>query len=303
MMLVAPALGDPALDRPSLVVVPDGILALLPFEALVTRIEKEPAAFSRMRFLLLEKRLVVSPSAAVCVELAGDSDGEKGKMRDLLPILALGNPAPGRVLLDTPADQFRSPELREIPAALREVKTIAALFPGCDLYVNEAATEEVLKQPGAMDGHRIVHIAAHGIFDAREPRLSGLQLASDPEGNEDGLLMMIEVLGLQIKADLVVLSGCRTALGKRVLGEGVIGLPWAFLYAGARSVIVSLWAVNDASTARLMENFYRNLVSKGLDKAESLRQAKIELLQGDYPAPQHWAPFILIGDGGGHNTD
>ena len=307
-ILVAPALQDPDLDRPSLVIVPDNVLAFLPFEALVAGSGKggqrrAPRSFSKARFLLLEKRILYSPSAAAYVQLLHKRRaGEERRPEDEgVAVLAMANPAaaPGALGEPEPGTAPTSTGLPEIPAAVIEVQAIANLFPQCDLFLDAAATEEVLKAPGGLDRHRIVHIAAHGLLHAENPRLSGLALASDPLGREDGVLMMIEVLGLAVDADLVVLSGCRTALGKRLAGEGVIGFPWAFLYAGARSVVVSLWAVNDASTASLMTAFYENLVRRGLDKAESLRQAKIALFRGRYPAPKHWAPFILIGEGGG----
>jgi CHAT domain-containing protein len=103
---------------------------------------------------------------------------------------------------------------------------------------------------------------------------------------------------LKLNADLVTLSACRTGLGKLVSGEGVLGLTRAFLYAGTRSVLASLWNVNDTATAELMTAFYRNL-KRDLSKDEALRQAKLELLHGKQPAWRHpyfWASFVLIGE-------
>jgi CHAT domain-containing protein len=120
----------------------------------------------------------------------------------------------------------------------------------------------------------------------------GLRLAPDPSGG-DGLLQAFEVLRLDLHADLVVLSACETAIGQQVAGEGVIGLPRAFFYAGARSVAVSLWRAPDDATARLMTSFYGHL-QKGQDKAESLRQAKLEQIH-DRQRPFLWAPFVLVG--------
>ena len=106
------------------------------------------------------------------------------------------------------------------------------------------------------------------------------------------------ILRLKLNADLVTLSACRTGLGKLVNGEGVLGLTRAFLYAGTRSVLASLWNVNDTATAQLMTAFYRNL-KRGLSKDEALRQAKLELLHGKQPSWRHpyfWASFVLIGE-------
>ena len=100
-----------------------------------------------------------------------------------------------------------------------------------------------------------------------------------------------------MNADLIVLSACQTGLGKMVRGEGMIGLTRAFMYAGASSVLVSLWSVSDVSTSKLMEKFYENLVVKNQDKAEALRRAQLSMLETErFSHPFYWAPFVLIGD-------
>ncbi|HEY2933255.1 MAG TPA: tetratricopeptide repeat protein [Acidobacteriota bacterium] len=115
--------------------------------------------------------------------------------------------------------------------------------------------------------------------------------------SEDGLLQAYEIFDLKLNADLVVLSACETGLGKEVKGEGLLGLTRAFLYAGAQSVMVSLWKVSDRSTAELMASFYRHLQEKGMTKAEALRKAQLNLInQGRYAAPFYWAPFVLVGE-------
>ena len=105
-------------------------------------------------------------------------------------------------------------------------------------------------------------------------------------------------LQLKLNADLVTLSACRTAVGKLIMGEGVVGLSRAFIYAGARSTVVSLWNVNDVATAELMKSFYQNL-GRGMAKDEALRQAKLALLrnpQRTWHHPYYWAPFVLVGE-------
>ena len=122
-----------------------------------------------------------------------------------------------------------------------------------------------------------------------------LSLGGDAE--EDGVLQMSEIMRLKLNADMVVLSACRTGLGKLLNGEGVLSLTRAFFYAGASSVAVSLWNVNDLATAELMKAFYLNLV-RGLPKDEALRQAKLTLINGRHRPWQHpyfWAPFVLVG--------
>ena len=118
----------------------------------------------------------------------------------------------------------------------------------------------------------------------------------NPQSVEDGLLQVYEIFNLKLNADLVVLSACKTGLGKEVRGEGLIGLTRAFMYAGARSLVVSLWQVADPSTAELMVKFYEQL-DRATDKAAALRQAKLELIQaGRFAHPYYWAPFILAGE-------
>ena len=173
-----------------------------------------------------------------------------------------------------------------------------------------------------------IHFAVHGLLNENKPQYSGLVLslpqeedektrsngqqpkgatdASETEATaraangtiqvEDGLLQVYEIFNLRLNADLVVLSACETGLGKEVKGEGLIGLTRAFMYAGAPSLVVSLWKVQDLSTAELMVGFYRSLKNGSLSKAEALRQAQLELIRkGQLAHPYYWAGFVLMG--------
>jgi CHAT domain-containing protein len=131
--------------------------------------------------------------------------------------------------------------------------------------------------------------------NSQYPELSGLLLTQDSKSVEDGVLYTGEILALELNAQLVTLSACETALGKKVEGEGVRGLSTAFLFAGAKNVIASLWKVSDESTAELMIEFYTELLS-GKDKATSLRLAKLRLIKSEaFSHPYYWAPFIQVG--------
>lgn len=165
------------------------------------------------------------------------------------------------------------------------------------MFLGAQANEDSVKSE-KLDQFRYVHFAAHGVVDEENPRRSGIILSLDGSDKEDGILQMTEIMRLKLNADLVTLSACRTGLGKLVNGEGVLGLTRAFLYAGTRSVIASLWNVNVTATAELMTAFYRNL-KRGLPKDEALRQAKLELLNAKQPAWRHpyfWASFVLMGE-------
>ena len=127
--------------------------------------------------------------------------------------------------------------------------------------------------------YRIVHMATHGVLDTEHPELSGLVLSLvDEHGKpQDGFLRLHEIYNLDWSADLVVLSACQTALGKEIRGEGLVGLTRGFMYAGAKSVLASLWNVNDSVTAQMMKRFYDGMFAKGLSPAAALRAAQLEM--------------------------
>jgi len=279
-----------------LIIVPDGLLLRFPFEALVKDIEGGVP-----RFLLEYYTLCYAPSASVLAELMGRKGQRPAGQVDLL---ALGNPmidAEGnsdRALLEPLRAGARPAPL---PFAEDEVSSIGRLYQQkgkrSELLVGDQALEEVLKSSD-VGRFKTVHLATHGFIDDRVPALSGLLLAPSrtPDG-EDGYLRLNEIFHLKMNADLVVLSACETALGKEVRGEGMVGLTRAFFYAGARSVVASLWMVNDQSTALLMEDFYGQYL-KGEDASAALRRAKLVLLRGTdsrFRHPFFWAPFVMMG--------
>ena len=156
------------------------------------------------------------------------------------------------------------------------------------------APPSATRKPGPASP-QVATVAPASAGSAGPRSTAGQPARSDGPPLEDGLLQVYEVFNLKLNADLVVLSACETGLGKEVKGEGLMGLTHAFLYAGTPSVLVSLWNVQDRSTADLMINFYQQL-DRGEDKAEALRQAKLRLIQQNrFAQPYYWAPFILIG--------
>jgi CHAT domain-containing protein/Tfp pilus assembly protein PilF len=191
---------------------------------------------------------------------------------------------------------------RPLPATRAEAEAVAGLWgDGARVFLAEEATEERLK--AVAGGLSVLHVAAHGCLDERFPLNSGLALsvpASRPDGGDNGLLQAWEIFeGLHLAADLVVLSACDSALGRELAGEGLLGLTRAFHYAGARSVVASLWQVPDRATADLMARFHRHLRA-GAGKGEALRAAHAELAAGaagpDASPPYFWAGFQLFGD-------
>ena len=300
-----------------IVLVPDGPLHLLPFAALTRK---------DGRHLVEWKPLSTVLSGTVFAEL-------KKQRRDVIaaaePTLwhwvGFGDPwFPPRLAEGRPEDigeaRLRSISTRaqlqwkRLPQSRREVEEIAALFPPDrrQTYLDREASEERAKTVGK--GARIVHFATHAYVDDRSPFDSGLVLSIPEElaeGRDNGLLQVWEIFeSLRLDADLVVLSACETGIGEIRGGEGIIGLTRAFQYAGARSVLASLWRVEDEATAELMQRFYRHLRS-GKAKDEALRAAQLELIRSplrvpdgrggwtkrNAAAPYFWAALQLVGDG------
>lgn len=158
--------------------------------------------------------------------------------------------------------------------------------------MGEAAQEEtVLAHPMLQEASHL-HFATHAVASSDLPEHSGLVLGSAGAG--DGVLQAFEIFDLSLDADMVVLSGCETALGPELSGEGMMGLTRAFLYAGVNTVVISLWPVEDRSTRELMKRFYQRLTE--MDPVEALRTAKLETAADpEFEHPFHWAPFILVG--------
>ena len=298
-----------------LIIVPDGILYYLPFEALVTEIEKKKhdrkVVFSRYEnahYLVEKYAISYSPSASVLdpawltIEKATQQEGK---------LLAFGNPDFGKAtkaIKEKKEDDeinfytlltrsSRGWIFSELPKAEEEVKAIAKILKPSLFYINGKAKEEYFKEKVAK--FPIVHLATHCIVEETQPMYSRIVFAQDDDPAEDGFLHTYEVFNLKLNVELVTLSACETGLGKLCRGEGLIGLTRAFIYAGAPSILVSLWSV-DESTGELMKYFYRNL-KKGRSKAEALRNAKLRLIKTrhegiSFAHPYLWAPFVLVGE-------
>jgi CHAT domain-containing protein len=151
---------------------------------------------------------------------------------------------------------------------------------------------------GSLAHNRVIHFATHGIVDSRHPEMSGiiLSLVNARGEHEDGYLRLSDIYNLKLTADLVVLSSCESALGKDLESEGTIGLPRGFLYAGARSVIASLWKIDDDATAILMKALYLRM-QQGESPSGALHDAELELSKDErFADPYYWAAFVVEGD-------
>ncbi|HXY96226.1 MAG TPA: CHAT domain-containing protein [Steroidobacteraceae bacterium] len=247
------------LDRTTLTIAPHGALHYLPFGALE----------DRGRYLIDAFSIRFTPSAAALAYLKPDHPAKAGKL------LAIGNPDLGNPSYDLPNAQL-------------EAVRVAALFPDSRALVRAQASKSAVEALG--NGFSMLHFAAHGRFDADSPLASGVYLARGSAA--DGVLTVADLYSLRWDVDLVTLSGCETGLGKVASGDDVIGLTRGLLYAGARSIIASLWEVDDAATEQLMVSFYGHLADH--DKREALRLAQIET-RASYPEPRFWAAFEITG--------
>ena len=304
------------LGKKRLLIAADGALHSIPFGALPVL-----CADGRRRPLLAEHEIVYLPSISVLARLRRERTGRLPPSPSrLVAVIAdpvfessdprvTGRPAPAAVALaalpaagdlERSASDLGMKGFVRLLQSRREAEAILSLVPpGESLRALdfEARRETVLS--GRLRPYRIVHFATHGLLNAEHPGLSGLVLSQvDERGRpRDGFLRVHEIRGLDLSADLVVLSACRTGLGREIRGEGLLGLPQAFLQAGAARVVVSLWNVNDAATSELMSRFYRALLRQRLSPGQALRDAQLSLLREDrWEAPYYWAGFTLHGD-------
>jgi CHAT domain-containing protein len=190
--------------------------------------------------------------------------------------------------------------LTRLPFSRQEAQAILAAapphtaLPALGFDANRSAATGA-----ALADYRIVHFATHALLDTRRPELSGIVLSLvDRQGHrQDGFLRLHDIYNLRLGADLVVLSGCQTGLGKEMKGEGLVGLTRGFMYSGAPRVVASLWPVDDLATAELMKRFYRAMFVQKLSPAAALRAAQQELAASrQWHAPYYWAAFVLHGD-------
>ncbi len=273
-----------------LCVIPDGILWDVPFQALM------PQAG---RYLTEDYSIHYAPSLSVLVEMTRRK--APGSTPDPGSLLALGNPFVGSQTVRQLQEQQRGDAFEPLPAAEIEVNKLADIFSRkrSKIFTGTQAEERVFKS--LSPAFNTIHLATHGILDNRHPLYSYLLLSKrDDDPNEDGLLEAREIMNLDLRADLAVLSACETARGKIGSGEGVIGMSWAFFVAGCRTTVVSQWKVNSAGTSVLMINFYKLLEESNADnrrtKAGALRLAALNLMKDRrYQHPYYWAGFVLIG--------
>jgi CHAT domain-containing protein/Tfp pilus assembly protein PilF len=294
-LLVKPAAAQ-LRGKTRLLIVPDGALWELPFQALQT---------SQNRYLIDDHAICYAPSLTVLREMINIRRAREAHSLAAPTLLAMGDPALGRQPGAQISAALTGEGLDPLPEAKRQVRTLARLY-GQDhskIYVGPNATEEQFKAE-AKD-YDILHLATHGILNDRSPMYSHMLLSqSSGDAEEDGLLEARELMSMELRANLVVLSACETARGRVSRGEGMIGLTWALFVAGAPTTVVSQWKVQSDSTAQLMIEFHRQLKSRPKESstensaARALRSAALKLKSDSrFRHPFHWAGFIVVGAG------
>ncbi|HSE18075.1 MAG TPA: CHAT domain-containing tetratricopeptide repeat protein [Pyrinomonadaceae bacterium] len=271
--------------RTNLVIVPDSTLWDLPFQTLVN---------GANRFMIEDAAISYAPSLTVLREMTKRRKVEAAHASPPT-LLALGNPTIGSETLKRAALTLRDGKLDPLPEAEQEVKALGRLYGAArsKVYIGAEAREDRVKDEASRA--KILHFATHGILNNASPMYSHLALADGASG-EDGLLEAWELMQLDLRADLAVLSACETARGRIGAGEGMVGFSWAMFVAGVPSIVVSQWKVESAGTRDLMVNFHRGL--SRFTKADALRQASLKLMKNPETShPFYWGGFVLVGEG------
>jgi CHAT domain-containing protein/Tfp pilus assembly protein PilF len=320
------------LNNQRLLVVADGNLQYIPFDALplpaendsgkVCRLDAEPPDYVP---LLTAHEVVHLPSFSSLASLRRLGSSSSRPAREVAvwadPVFESDDPRIAAYLrkallppdqkvtvIGTTQSQGRSAPVLVDPyvpptrllATKEEAQSVMRFAPaGVSLLLTGFAANRENTLNRDLHDYRILHFATHSIINSRYPSLTGLLLSTiDERGQaQNGLLQLHDIYGLRLNADLVVLSGCQTGLGEQLSGEGLIGLTQGFLYAGSRSVVVSLWDVQDKTTATLMATFYQAMLKDGAAPADALHQAKLRMYQqGPSRPPFYWSAFVIQGE-------
>ena len=307
-----------ALNRKRIIIVADGSLNYIPFQLLLnSSTSTEP--------LIAKYEVVNVPSASILGQLRQEHQQRRPSTKVLA---AFGDPAfasnyaqfknsgSGELLaaaslsetpawhhawrdIEVDADKFDPANIQPLLYTKLELKNLIEITGSKSLVASGFDASRETLDSIDLSQYSILHFATHGLLDPKRPEHSGFFLSMvDARGRpQDGFITMQDVYRLYAPVDLVVLSACRTGLGKDVRGEGLIGLTRGFMYAGASSVVASLWKVDDEATAELMKHFYANMLQNGMRPAEALRSAQNTLRQNpQWQSPHYWAAFILQGE-------
>jgi CHAT domain-containing protein len=278
----------------NVILVPDGPLGYIPFDALLTGAPEDSNNFKSYPYLLQQHQFSYTYSATLLREMR-DKKHRQEPEKDFAAFAPFYNGDTTLLASMYAYDELMRKDLQPLVYSGPEVAAAAKLMKG-ETIAGSAATEE--RFTSTAGNYRILHLATHGRADNRVGDYAFLAFTELKDSIENELLYVKDLYNLQLNADLVVLSACETGIGKLQRGEGIISLARAFAYAGAKSIVTSLWSVNDKSTSELMRFFYREL-RRGKDKDEALRLARQRLLRESNVRNAHpffWAAFVPLGD-------
>jgi CHAT domain-containing protein/tetratricopeptide (TPR) repeat protein len=291
-----------------LLIVADGALQYLPLEALPSPATAEE---SETEPLAIRHEVVYLPSASTLITLRREATRSVSVSKSVFvladPVFDKGDPrvktvgaAEGAATSPAALKSIRANNFPRLPSTRREAEAIVSLLPeDARAVATDFAANRALALSAELGRYRIVHIATHSVVNSSHPELSGIVLSMvNEQGQEDdGFLQLHDIYSLKLNAELVVLSACNTGLGKDVRGEGLVGLTRGFMYAGASSVVASLWKVDDAASAELMTHFYKAMFEDDLPPTAALRSAKETMWrQKHWRSPYYWSAFVLQGE-------
>lgn len=280
-----------------LIIIPDGILANIPFEALLTAAPENIYVAQKLPYLLHKHQISYNYSATLLEEMQHKKHRQtpSRKMLVMAPFAETDTILLHQLQQTDGQASLRSDTLTPLPGTKVESDSLITLF-GADSYYGSQATEAIFRTEAP--NYLLLHLATHGKANAIVGDFSYLAFAPQMDSLENELLYVRDLYNISLNADLVVLSACETGIGEFQPGEGIISLARAFAYAGAKSIATTLWQVNDQSTQEVIVSFYKYL-KKEWPKDQALRQAKLDYLQahqGSEAYPFHWAGIIGIGD-------
>ncbi len=282
------------------IVIPDGEINYVPFDVLVI---KPAAELSKCKFLLSDKMLSHGYSSTLLWQEFSDYAQELKKIRMLAYAPNFNAESASNLGTDllrsaTTKSKYATYDFPPLQMNATEVKSISSILNKSgfqnEMVLDIDADEASFKSKN-LNQYEIIHLATHGFVDYPTANSSGIAFSFNQASREDGILFMDEIFSLRCHTHLVCLSACQTGFGQVDVGEGMMSMTRAFLYAGVKNLVVSLWAVQDNSTALLMEKFYKQFV-KSKSISHSLRKAKLQMLQeAEFSHPYNWAGFIHVG--------
>ncbi len=278
-------LGDLPLE---LVIIPDGILGYVPFDLLLREAPQNKEGFKNWSYLLLDHQLSYAYSGTLHLKQVQRENRPKLQTK----VLAF---APSFPKLESVQYASSRRQLAPLAHNQSEVNQLSRYFASQTFFDSDASEAEFKQNAPSYD---IIHIASHALVNDKNPLYSHINFTPGADSLEDGVLELAELFNLRLEAEMVVLSACETGLGKLQQGEGIVSLARGMSYAGANSVLTTLWQVNDAATADIMQRFYAEL-DKGMSKDAALRNAKLEYLKSSDQIAAHpfyWAAYVPIGD-------